>query len=362
MPAKEIAPQDISPRDIAAPLLAWYDRSHRRLPWRAPPGANAADPYRVWLSEIMLQQTTVAAVTPYFEAFTTRWPTVEALASAEDGDVLAAWAGLGYYARARNLLACARAVTDTHGGRFPEAEPDLLALPGIGTYTSAAIAAIAFGHRAVVVDGNVERVVARLFAVEEPLPGARPTLRALTDTITPDTRAGDFAQAMMDLGATICRPKSPDCLVCPLTPDCDAARRGIADLLPRKAPKAARPIRYANVYVLRDGDALMLVRRPPRGLLGGMLGLPMSAITDAPVGAGTYPGAPVETHWKRGRTPVTHIFTHFELHLTVFSGDLAHITKPAGEWRAANDFAARDLPTLFRKALDFASCVDQFLA
>ena len=355
MPAKEIAS-----KDIAAPLLAWYDRSHRRLPWRAPPGANAADPYRVWLSEIMLQQTTVAAVIPYFEAFTTRWPTVEALAAAEDGDVLAAWAGLGYYARARNLLACARAVASDHGGRFPASEAALLGLPGGGAYTAAAIAAIAFGARAVVVDGNVERVVARLFAVEDPLPAAKPRLRALADTITPEARAGDFAQAMMDLGATICRPKSPDCLVCPVIGACDAARRGIADLLPKKAPKSARPVRYANVYVLHDGGEIMLVRRPPRGLLGGMLGLPMSEIADAPHPEGAHPGAPAPARWSRGARPVSHVFTHFELHLTVFWGDLSGITKPAGDWRAADESAARDLPTLFRKALDFTASVGQF--
>ncbi|WP_374599049.1 A/G-specific adenine glycosylase [Sphingosinicella sp.] len=355
MPAKEIAP-----KDIAAPLLAWYDRSHRRLPWRAPPGANAADPYRVWLSEIMLQQTTVAAVIPYFEHFTARWPTVEALAAAEDGDVLAAWAGLGYYARARNLLACARAVANDHGGYFPSTERALLGLPGIGAYTAAAITAIAFGERAVVVDGNVERVVARLFAVEEPLPGTKPALRALTDTITPAARAGDFAQAMMDLGATVCRPKSPDCLVCPIIAACDAAQRGIADLLPKKAPKAARPIRYASVYVLRDGSEILLVRRPPRGLLGGMLGLPMSEITDTPAPEDTHPGAPSLTRWSRGEGRVTHVFTHFELHLTVFSGDLSGTTKPAGDWRAADESAARDLPTLFRKALDFVACIGDF--
>ncbi|WBX83626.1 A/G-specific adenine glycosylase [Sphingosinicella microcystinivorans] len=355
MPAKEIAP-----KDIAAPLLAWYDRSHRRLPWRAPPGANAADPYRVWLSEIMLQQTTVAAVIPYFEAFTTRWPTVEALAAAGDGDVLAAWAGLGYYARARNLLACARAVASDHGGRFPASEAALLGLPGVGAYTAAAIAAIAFGARAVVVDGNVERVVARLFAVEDRLPAAKPRLRTLADTITPEARAGDFAQAMMDLGATICRPKSPDCLVCPVIDACDAARRGIADLLPKKAPKPARPVRYANVYVLRDGGEIMLVRRPPRGLLGGMLGLPMSEIADTPHPEGTHPGAPAAARWSRGARPVSHVFTHFELHLTVFWGDLSDITKPAGDWRAADESAARDLPTLFRKALDFTASVGQF--
>lgn len=350
MPAKE----------IAAPLLAWYDRSHRRLPWRASPGANAADPYRVWLSEIMLQQTTVAAVVPYFEHFTRRWPTVEALAAAEDGDVLAAWAGLGYYARARNLLACARAVASDHGGRFPSNEEALLRLPGIGAYTAAAITAIAYGERAVVVDGNVERVVARLFAVEEPLPGAKPTLRALADTITPTARAGDFAQAMMDLGATVCRPRSPDCLVCPIAESCDAARRGIADLLPQKARKAPRPVRYANVYVLRDGGEILLVRRPPRGLLGGMLGLPMSEIADSPMAPGAHPGAPAPTRWLRGEGRVTHVFTHFELHLTVFSGDLSGLTRPAGDWRAADESVARDLPTLFRKALDFAAYIGDF--
>lgn len=344
MPAKE----------IAAPLLAWYDRGHRRLPWRVSPGAaETPDPYRVWLSEIMLQQTTVAAVIPYFTQFTARWPTVAALAAAPEADVLAAWAGLGYYARARNLIACARVVAAEHGGVFPDTEEGLRALPGVGAYTAAAIAAIAFGRRAVVVDGNVERVVARLFAVQAPLPAAKPRLRDLADSITPATRAGDFAQGMMDLGATVCRPRAPDCLVCPVASACDAAKAGIADLLPRKAPKAARPVRYANAYVLRDAGEVLLVRRPPRGLLGGMLGLPMSEIADAPFAASPLPGAPADISWLQGEGHVAHVFTHFELRLTVFWGDLGDIKKPAGDWRAADEFAARDLPSLFRKALDF---------
>ena len=346
---------------LRADLLSWYDAHARTLPWRAPPGGDRrSDPYAVWLSEVMLQQTTVPHATPYFLKFRDRWPTVSDLAAADDGDLMAAWAGLGYYARARNLLKCARAVAAEHGGVFPDTEGALRALPGIGAYTAAAVAAIAFDRAANVVDGNVERVVARLFAVEEPLPAAKPALRALTDTITPAARAGDFAQAMMDLGATVCRPRSPDCLVCPITASCDAARRGIVDLLPKKAQKAPRPVRYANVYVLRDRGEILLVRRPPRGLLGGMLGLPMSEIADAPVADNTHPDAPTLTRWSRGEGRVTHVFTHFELHLTVFSGDLSGITKPAGDWRAADESAARDLPTLFRKALDFAACVDDF--
>ena len=226
-------------------LLCWYAVDKRRLPWRAENGARP-DPYRVWLSEVMLQQTTVAAVKPYFETFTARWPTVEALAAAEDGELMAAWAGLGYYARARNLLACARVVAGELGGEFPDDEAELRKLPGIGAYTAAAIAAIAFGRRAVVVDGNVERVIARLHALNEPLPAARPRIRALADAMTPDEGAGDFAQAMMDLGATICTPRSPQCERCPVSAFCRAYREGRPEAYPVKAPKAARPHRRGH--------------------------------------------------------------------------------------------------------------------
>src|SRR5689334_17888112 len=261
------------PVDAAKALLCWYVVDKRRLPWRAEAGARA-DPYRVWLSEVMLQQTTVAAVKPYFETFTSRWPSVEALAAAEDGEVMAAWAGLGYYARARNLLACARVVAGEHKGVFPDSEEGLLRLPGIGPYTAAAIAAIAFGKRAVVVDGNVERVIARLHALQAPLPQARPRIRELVDAMTPDEGAGDFAQAMMDLGATICTPRRPACGLCPVRRWCKAYAEGAPERYPVKAPRAARPHRTGTAYWLEHQGQVLLVRRPARGLLGGMLALP----------------------------------------------------------------------------------------
>nr|MBA3897671.1 A/G-specific adenine glycosylase [Sphingomonadaceae bacterium] len=279
---------------VSDDLLAWYDANARVLPWRSAPGAAPPDPYRVWLSEIMLQQTTVAAVKPYFAAFTTRWPAVGALAAAPDAEVMTAWAGLGYYARARNLLACARVVA---GKGFPDTEGELRALPGVGVYTAAAIAAIAFGRRAVVVDGNVERVVARLFAVEMPLPAARPALRRLADTITPDARAGDFAQAMMDLGNAICTPRNPDCTACPLNADCVAFATGDPAAFPVRAKKTAKPERHGVAWwVERDGRVL-LVRRPAKGLLGGMRALPGDFSAPASEGA------------LIGR--ITHVFTHF---------------------------------------------------
>jgi len=251
---------------IASDLLAHYDVHARRLPWRAPPGANAADPYRVWLSEVMLQQTTVAAVAPYFARFTERWPDVAALAAEQDAEVMAAWAGLGYYARARNLLACARAVADEHDGVFPDTEEGLRALPGVGAYTAAAVAAIAFGRRAVVVDANVERVVSRLFAISTPLPAARPEIRAATDAITPDLRAGDFAQAMMDLGATICTARNPACGICPLREDCAAFRTADPAAFPVKAAKKAKPHRRGHGWWIERPDGhVWLVRRPEKG-------------------------------------------------------------------------------------------------
>jgi len=317
---------------IADKLLAWYRSHARTLPWRSPPGAAAPDPYRVWLSEIMLQQTTVAAVKPYFAAFTERWPTVAALAAANDADVMAAWAGLGYYARARHLLACARIVAAR--GSFPDDEAGLRALPGIGTYTAAAIAAIAFGQRAVVVDGNVERVVARLFDVQMPLPAAKAELYRLTDSVTPTAHAGDFAQAMMDLGSTICTPRAPRCLLCPLAADCRAAA---PEALPRKLPKPVRPERHGVVWwIERDGHVL-LVRRPAHGLLGGMRALPG---TDWTEGTAT-PGA-----------QVTHVFTHFRLTLTVQRRDSAKGCNlpPEAEWWPVAQIGDAGLPTVFMKA------------
>ncbi|WP_372706737.1 A/G-specific adenine glycosylase [Brevundimonas sp.] len=329
---------------IRAALLNWYDAHARTLAWRSSPGTAARpDPYRVWLSEVMLQQTTTPHATPYFQAFTARWPAVSDLAAAEDGEVMAAWAGLGYYARARNLLACARAVTRDHGGVFPDTEAGLLALPGVGTYTAAAVAAIAFDRPANVVDGNVERVMARLFAVETPLPAARSRLRELAGTLVGDDRPGDWAQALMDLGATVCRPKTPLCERCPLTEWCAAYGSGRPERYPLKARKADRPHRSGTAWVLRDGQGrVALVRRPDKGLLGGMLGLPTGDWTAAP--QPTPP--PVAAEW-RDAGAVEHVFTHFSLTLTVHAaeGHGDFIWTPEGE-------ALESLPTVFRKALE----------
>jgi A/G-specific adenine glycosylase len=319
------------PVDAAEALLCWYVVDKRRLPWRAEAGARA-DPYRVWLSEVMLQQTTVAAVKPYYENFTTRWPTVEMLATAEDGAVMAAWAGLGYYARARNLLACARVVTGEHDGVFPDTEEGLRKLPGIGQYTAAAIAAIAFGKRAVVVDGNVERVISRLHALKEPLPQSRPQIRALTDAMTPAEGAGDFAQAMMDLGATICTPRKPACGLCPVRSWCQACAEGEPEIYPVKAPKAARPHRHDTAYWLEHAGDVLLVRRPGKGLLGGMLALP-----EAP---------PVEADWEEAGA-VEHVFTHFSLTMSLNCARTEH--RPEGIWHPAATILDAGLPTLFAK-------------
>nr|WP_221240487.1 A/G-specific adenine glycosylase [Sphingobium boeckii] len=329
--------------------MRWYDRHARSLPWRSAPGTNAADPYRVWLSEIMLQQTTVAAVKPYFEKFTALWPDVAALAAADDADVMSAWAGLGYYARARNLLACARVVAAQHEGGFPESEAGLRALPGIGFYTAAAIAAIAFGQRAVVVDGNVERVVSRLFAVETPLPGAKPALYALTNGITPHARSGDFAQAMMDLGATICTPRNPACAICPLRSHCAAFRTGAPAQFPFKAAKKARPQRFGTIFWLeRDGDVL-LVRRPDKGLLGGMRALPTGPWADAPPGM---MDAPADADWVLGGETVSHVFTHFALDLAIARAALEKgcAGNWDGEWWPMDRLDAAGLPSVFAKA------------
>ncbi|OYW97235.1 MAG: A/G-specific adenine glycosylase, partial [Caulobacter vibrioides] len=271
---------------LRSALLAWYDAQARDLAWRVGPADRRAgvrsDPYRVWLSEVMLQQTTVPHATPYFLSFTQRWPTVSDLAAVDDGDLMAAWAGLGYYARARNLLACARAVASEHGGVFPNTEEGLRALPGVGAYTAAAVAAIAFDRPANVVDGNVERVMSRLFAVEAPMPDSKPELKALAGDLVTDDRPGDWAQALMDLGATVCKPKGPLCDRCPIAAWCAAYQGGAPETYPRKTKKADRPRRHGVAYVLSRGDEVALVRRPPKGLLGGMLGLPTSAWRAAP--------------------------------------------------------------------------------
>ncbi|MFO1137349.1 MAG: A/G-specific adenine glycosylase [Rhodoblastus sp.] len=333
----------------AAALLAWYDRHARKLPWRATGGA-APDPYAVWLSEIMLQQTTVAAVGPYFRRFLERWPHVEALAAAPDEEIMRAWAGLGYYSRARNLLACARAVA-ARGG-FPQDEAALRALPGIGPYTAAAIAAIAFGRRAVVVDGNVERVIARLHAIETPLPQAKSEIRARADELTPQTRAGDFAQAMMDLGATICTPKKPACALCPLSRDCAARKTGAPETWPRRAPKAERPERRGAAFVAVRADGAVLLRtRPPKGLLGGMTEFPGTDWSPDFNSARAIDGAPLPLAWTAKAGEVTHVFTHFALKLTVYLGAAPQARKaPAGaRWVAADAVADEALPSLMRK-------------
>ena len=338
--------------EISASLLGWYDANARSLPWRVGKGEAPPDPYRVWLSEVMLQQTTVAAVIPYFAEFTRRWPTVAALAGAEDADVMAAWAGLGYYARARNLLACARAVA-AMGGRFPDNEEALRALPGLGAYTAAAVAAIAFGRRAVVVDANVERVVSRLFAIADPLPQGRTAIREAAGRITPDKRAGDFAQAMMDLGATVCTARNPRCLLCPLSAACAARRAGRAADFPVKAAKKARPERRGQAFwIARDG-AVWLVRRQGSGMLGGMRALPDDAWNARSDGSGD---APLTGLWREGGS-VRHVFTHFSLDLQVrlySGGDWDSLDARAGEWWPVDRIEEAGLPTLFAKAARLA--------
>ncbi len=332
--------------DTASRLLDWYAANARDLPWRNPPGqplSTAPDwPYRVWLSEIMLQQTTVAAVTGYFAAYTERWPTVAALAAAEDADVMQAWAGLGYYARARNLLACARAVVAEHSGRFPADEAVLRGLPGIGDYTAAAIAAFAFGARAIVIDGNVERVITRMFAIDTPLPAARPLIRKALETLTPP-EAGDFAQGLMDLAGRICTPKSPRCLICPLQSDCRAAASGDPTQWPVKAAKRPRPTRHGTAWWIESQGEVLVVTRPAKGLLGGMRALPSCDWRERD----TTP--PIAGDWQ-DMGAVTHGFTHFELVLTIRALHLPQKPQLAGDWLNVDTVLDAGLPTLFHKA------------
>jgi A/G-specific adenine glycosylase len=336
-------------------LLAWYDRHRRRLPWR-PPAGERADAYRVWLSEIMLQQTGVKTVGPYFEKFVARWPGVEALGSASLDDVLRMWAGLGYYSRARNLHACAVKVRRDHGGMFPDTEEGLRALPGIGPYTAAAIAAIAFGRRTMPVDGNIERVVSRLYAVEQPLPPAKPLIQQLATTLLGATRAGDSAQALMDLGSSICTPKKPACALCPLSDDCVARGRGDQESFPRKAPKKTGTLRLGAAFVVTRGDDLLVRTRPEKGLLGGMTEVPTShwlaaqddraALKQAPILGGI-------ARWHRKAGVVSHVFTHFPLQLVVYTARVpARARAPKGmRWVPIATLKDEALPNVMRKVI-----------
>ena len=338
--------------DRASQLLDWYDAHARVLPWRARPGEQA-DPYRVWLSEIMLQQTTVQAVKAYFETFVSLWPTVEALAAAPLDDVLKAWAGLGYYARARNLHACAKDVVARFGGRFPETEAELRTLPGIGPYTAGAIAAIAFGGRHAAVDGNVERVISRVYAIETPLPDSKPEIRERAQALVPAARAGDFAQAMMDLGATICTPRAPNCLICPWSEACTGRISGLAPSLPRKKAKKAVPTRRGTAFWIERADgAVLLRRRPEKGLLGGMMEVPSTAWGEA---EGSDAEAPLAARWNKLPGTVAHTFTHFHLELAVWRAEevVDGALRDDGDyrWTPREDLAGEALPTVMRKVV-----------
>lgn len=332
-------------------LLAWYDKNRRDLPWRAPPG-KSADPFSVWLSEIMLQQTTVGAVIPYFLKFTRRWPDIHALAAAPLDEVLVAWQGLGYYARARNLVKCAGVLVSEHGGDFPPSAEALQRLPGIGPYTAAAIAAIAFDRPEVVVDGNVERVVARLYAVEDELPGAKVGLRRLAAALSPRRRPGDYAQAMMDLGATVCTPQNPRCRSCPLRSGCAAFAMSDPAVYPRRAPRGKKPLRRGTAwFALNENGEILLRRRPEDGLLGGMMEVPSSPWRTA---VGARPILPdLAAPWRVIDRPVAHVFTHFRLELQVAwariarseAGDLA----AGGVWAAPDVLGDFALPSVMKK-------------
>ncbi|ESZ73240.1 adenine glycosylase [Mesorhizobium sp. L103C119B0] len=343
--------------EIAARLLAWYDAHHRELPWRITPHATARgarpDPYRIWLSEVMLQQTTVEAVKSYFRAFVEKWPDVKALAAAPAEDVMKAWAGLGYYSRARNLKACADLVA-SQGGRFPDNETGLRELPGIGAYTAAAIAAIAFDRPAAVVDGNVERVISRLYSIATPLSEAKPEIRALVERLVPQTRPGDFAQAMMDLGATICTPRRPRCMLCPVREDCSAILSGDPERFPVRLPKVDKPLRRGAAFVAERGDgAILLRKRPDKGLLGGMTEVPTTDWTARIDGATTAQAAPFPADWRRAGE-IAHVFTHFALELEVFHAQVKSDAPEGHFWSLAHDISGEALPTVMKKVIEAA--------
>ncbi|HEV7436335.1 MAG TPA: A/G-specific adenine glycosylase [Pseudorhizobium sp.] len=339
----------------AQAVLAWYDKHHRDLPWRISPKAAAQgtrpDPYRIWLSEVMLQQTTVQAVKPYFGKFLQQWPTVDHLAAAATEDVMAAWAGLGYYARARNLKKCAEAVANDHDGVFPDTEDALRSLPGIGDYTAAAVAAIAFNRQAPVLDGNVERVVSRLYAIDAPLPGSKPLMKARVQELTPADRPGDFAQAMMDLGATICTPKRPACALCPIRERCLAFAKDDPERFPVKAAKKDKPVRTGAAFVAVNSEgAILLRRRGASGLLGGMTEVPTTGWTARQDGGATADHAPFPAQWETCGT-ITHVFTHFELRLTVFRARTETGETGEGWWEPVTNLDAQALPTVMKKVI-----------
>lgn len=343
------------PPDLAQILLSWYDRNARTLPWRSR-GGEIADPYRVWLSEVMLQQTTVQAVAPYFLRFLERWPDVKALAAAPVEDVMHAWAGLGYYARARNLHECAKVVASWRGCQFPDDIDNLRKLPGVGEYTAAAIAAIAFGKKATVVDGNVERVMARLYAVTDPLPGCKPALKHLAAGLTPDRRPGDYAQAVMDLGATVCTPRSPACGICPWMTPCAARRLGIEASLPAKVEKAERPTRHGLAFwTVRKDGAVLLRRRPPQGLLGGMMEIPSTAWGETAVELeAARAEAPLAAQWREVPGVVRHTFTHFHLEMRLVAARTGPNPLARGIWCPLDKLGDQALPTLMRKIVRHA--------
>ncbi len=347
--------RDIPQAPEAALLLSWYDRHHRDLPWRVSPPMAARgirpDPYHVWLSEVMLQQTTVQAVKPYFARFLAQWPSVDDLAAAASEDVMVAWAGLGYYARARNLKKCAEAVSGDHGGMFPDTEEGLRALPGIGDYTAAAVAAIAFNRQAAVMDGNVERVISRLYAIDTPLPAAKPLMKAKVAAITPVDRPGDFAQAMMDLGATICTPKRPTCSLCPLRERCRVLSGHDPETFPVKAAKKEKPVRLGAAFVaVADEADIFLRRRVETGLLGGMTEVPTTEWTSRKDGETSEAAAPFAGDWQACGV-VTHVFTHFELRLSVYRAAVTRSGRNDGWWQSITNLEAEALPTVMKKAI-----------